>query len=458
MGYSNGIITAPVSIYDVQRALGSSSPDLGTLCKGDVNKWSRCKPVEPRNGVAVIKPLVLPSAGVPLYDTFKTLAGNWGVSVFDNSNHEVTGLIPLSALTQYGSDSYQQVQGLNANYQWKHIKPWSSFRLTDFNNYNHKAVPFIHTNYGNTVEMYSQQRVIDFYVPFLATENEKSLTFEDMAGWQFSGITLGDLYLCAAWDSSGNVEDVDPQGEVFSANSIASSIGTDGIDMHIPIEADDMPSGNVWDVHFCLVAFASGASHTWNNIVGFLPLPSGNMLPSHIQVTAHLQNIFAEMSLVSIGAVRGIGTSSLNNFDFRQESASYWSTLLADPSLYDVYGQASPRTLYTPSGNGAVLKLTAKVGNVNVPNVSASQVSLRLNTGTNIAAVAQIIGTNSNCSDHPSTSTSTFTLMAGETYTFYVAALDNVADNINEVQLSMSVTGHIQEGMQAATPWMNINS
>lgn len=47
MGYSNGIITAPVSIYDVQRAIGASSPDLGTLCKhANINKWARFKPIK----------------------------------------------------------------------------------------------------------------------------------------------------------------------------------------------------------------------------------------------------------------------------------------------------------------------------------------------------------------------------------------------------------------------------
>lgn len=46
MAYNNGIITAPVSIYDVQRALGVSANDLGTLCKhANINKWARYKPV-----------------------------------------------------------------------------------------------------------------------------------------------------------------------------------------------------------------------------------------------------------------------------------------------------------------------------------------------------------------------------------------------------------------------------
>ena len=45
MGYSNGIVTAPVSIDDVKKALGVSSNDLGTLCKAtQINKWAKYKP------------------------------------------------------------------------------------------------------------------------------------------------------------------------------------------------------------------------------------------------------------------------------------------------------------------------------------------------------------------------------------------------------------------------------
>jgi len=458
MPHSNGIITAPVSIYDVQQTLSMSSNDLATLCKATVNMWSKCKPVEPKNGVAVVKPLVLPGTGIPLYDTFKTLDGNWGINIIDDQQHAVTGLVHVTDLEQYGSDTYEQVDGLNTHYHWNHVGPRSAYRLSDFANYSHKAVPFIYTNYGSTVEIYSQQRIIDFYIPFLATENAYSISFEEMAGWQFSGITLGDMYICAAWDCSGNVETLDPQGQVFSSYNINQCIGSDGVDMHIPIEADDMSSGNIWDIHFCLVAFASGTQHTWQNVTGLLPLPSGNMLPNHIQVAAHLKNIFAQMTLVKIGAVTGIGSQTLSSFDFRDESASYWSTLLADPSTFDVYGQSTPSTVIAPNGNGVVLKLTATVGSVNVTGISASLVTLRLNTGTSIQAVAQIIGTNSNCYAHPSTSSTPFTLVANQTYTFYVAALGVVADNVNEVQLSMSVSGHVQEGMQAATPWMNVHT
>lgn len=46
MSYQNGIISAPVSIYDVQRALGIDSPDLYTLARnGNIKRLSPYKPI-----------------------------------------------------------------------------------------------------------------------------------------------------------------------------------------------------------------------------------------------------------------------------------------------------------------------------------------------------------------------------------------------------------------------------
>ncbi len=46
MSYSNGHITAPVSIYDVQRALGDSHNDIGNLCRSEkINVWARYRPI-----------------------------------------------------------------------------------------------------------------------------------------------------------------------------------------------------------------------------------------------------------------------------------------------------------------------------------------------------------------------------------------------------------------------------
>lgn len=45
MSYSNGVISAPVSVTDVKSVLGVTSNDVGTLCKSDrINKWAKYKP------------------------------------------------------------------------------------------------------------------------------------------------------------------------------------------------------------------------------------------------------------------------------------------------------------------------------------------------------------------------------------------------------------------------------
>lgn len=46
MAYNNGIISAPVGIYDVQRALGTNECDLGSLCKhANINPMAKFKPI-----------------------------------------------------------------------------------------------------------------------------------------------------------------------------------------------------------------------------------------------------------------------------------------------------------------------------------------------------------------------------------------------------------------------------
>ena len=45
MSNTNGVIAAPVSIYDVQHVLGQGSNDLATLCVSTaINRWARYKP------------------------------------------------------------------------------------------------------------------------------------------------------------------------------------------------------------------------------------------------------------------------------------------------------------------------------------------------------------------------------------------------------------------------------
>ena len=62
MPYSNGKITAPVSIYDVRRALNASANDVGRLCAHQkINMWARYKPETAVTGLVTlgISPITL---------------------------------------------------------------------------------------------------------------------------------------------------------------------------------------------------------------------------------------------------------------------------------------------------------------------------------------------------------------------------------------------------------------
>lgn len=443
MSYNNGKVSAPVSIYDVQQALGVAYNDLKTLCMSDrVNMWSKIKPVEPNPGVNVVQQLVLPATGVLDSKTYRTLNGDWGCVVVDDQGNPRSGLIDISETGAAGNDSYMVVNAVGQNFTWQHRKPVSVGRLTDFAGYDHKAVPPLYTNNPtNVIKVYGNLNPISVYIPFFLSESQSSLRLEDFEDYPIGGISLGDMYLCAAYDG-------DEQGEVFS-QQISSIIGGDSIDMNF--QFDGSQSGNTWDIYFCLTD-----QNTWSG-AKFWPMPTGNDAYNHIQVIAYLRDIFATMTLAKIGAVRGITSGGLSNFDLSDTTASYWSTAQQDPSVFDVYGAATPSRVIAPDGNGVVMKLTCVVGQTNIQNFSASLVALALNAGTNISAAVQIVGPNSNCATHPSTSTQTFTLQANATYTFYVVALDTVADAINEIQLSMNAAGHVDEGMTARTPWMNVN-
>lgn len=123
MGYANGIITAPVSIADVQQAVGNSSGDLGTLIlNGTINKFARYKPVKyPTVGLITDANRQSVGHGIILPDTLV-------VSAMDASN------VADAAANDWGYD--RPAGGLS-----------SPYRLADFADYDVNAVPPIQACY-----------------------------------------------------------------------------------------------------------------------------------------------------------------------------------------------------------------------------------------------------------------------------------------------------------------------
>lgn len=119
MSYVNGVIAAPVSIYDAQRAVGSGSPDLATLCmNNNINMWSVGKPVYfPKVGELTDADLKTGRSvnGYSISYGIKKRASDTWSDYIDASTGEV-----LSAVWQYDKPV---LDGVNV------------FRLTDFNHY-----------------------------------------------------------------------------------------------------------------------------------------------------------------------------------------------------------------------------------------------------------------------------------------------------------------------------------
>lgn len=150
----NGIISAPVSIDDVKRALGESSNDLATLCKSEnINIWSKYKPINCKgefkeypiredsdeivtSSYSKYTCVVRCGMNIPM-DTYKNLRNNYGGEGF-----AINGCYNLYVDNIYGknggisTDTTTMVSG-------KHFPKGganSPYRLSDFRNYNSKAI------------------------------------------------------------------------------------------------------------------------------------------------------------------------------------------------------------------------------------------------------------------------------------------------------------------------------
>lgn len=201
MSYNSetGIISAPVSIDDVKRALGESSNDLATLCKSEnINIWSRYKPISCKgefkeypiredsdekatSSYSKYTCVVRCGMNIPM-DTYKNLRNNYGGEGF-----AINGCYNLYVDNIYGknvgisADTTTMVSG-------KHFPKGganSPYRLSDFRNYNSKAIDnrcLTSLPQYNTVEVYYSSICKFNCVLYMNTnvDNNTNLTMDDI--------------------------------------------------------------------------------------------------------------------------------------------------------------------------------------------------------------------------------------------------------------------------------------
>lgn len=128
MAYNNNVITAPVSIYDVQRALNASANDVGRLCSHqNINPWAKCKPIYADK----LEPLD--------YEHHEQIANyHAGLSIVKaNTEADFVAAVKVAFVsTQYQDKNGDCVMVKYDRPQGGRISP---YRLTDFNGYNHMS-------------------------------------------------------------------------------------------------------------------------------------------------------------------------------------------------------------------------------------------------------------------------------------------------------------------------------
>lgn len=201
MSYNSetGIISAPVSIDDVKRALGESSDDLATLCKSEnINIWSKYKPISCKgefkeypiredseeivtSSYSKYTCVVRCGMNIPM-DTYKNLRYNYGGE----------GFAIEACKNLYIDNVYGQTGGIHGDtttmVSGKHFPKGganSPYRLSDFRNYSSKAKnnEFLTSlPQFNTVEVYYSSIRKFNCVLYMNTnvDNNTNLTMDDI--------------------------------------------------------------------------------------------------------------------------------------------------------------------------------------------------------------------------------------------------------------------------------------
>lgn len=282
MANANGIISPPVSVYDIQGALGTGQTDVGSLCKhANINMWARFKPIY--------------CAGVtPLKNSQR-----------DNTGHVVTGYAIswgiMKPTAMSWSDYIDTTTGVVKSGKWLYDRPTggaaSPYRLTDFveidNNgattgygYLHQAVCPItfHFPVDDTLEVPYQQNYDGTVLSFL-------FTFQNgVTGWSARYcMYLADIFSAELdfyptvimtiknggriyeYAKSGDHKlnyytgNVDPYVQVLvNTKDICESVAADGGGYH----TGPLVNGEIWTCCMVLTSLhvpGTAASHTVNS-------------------------------------------------------------------------------------------------------------------------------------------------------------------------------------------------
>lgn len=179
MGYSNGIVVAPVGIGDVRNAISHSSGDLGTLImNGNINMWSKYKPVVRANLIDTT-------------DQWDFTNSKWKSSAtWWKADDGSCGLRPYGTSQSFYTLINATDGSLNG---WSYVRPTgglaSPFRLLDFARYKSDAVPFV-TKFKCDEKIQPGQ---DFQASCLVNDSDENIAIGDISTFQGRSLYFGIL-------------------------------------------------------------------------------------------------------------------------------------------------------------------------------------------------------------------------------------------------------------------------
>lgn len=300
MPYANNIITAPVGKYDVERAIGVASTDVGELCQHvNVNRWAKWKPIKCPT-VELLTSAKMTVLTAYRYGIIRHGAGV--VPLFDPSTHELNHDV------------------------WDYDKPTGGatapYRLADFGCWDTHANPGYYHLAPCPVKMVFPEPA-EINVPNFTSGNKIGFvfTFENgIIGWRTDGtcLTIQDIFANDRnyWLTLGlyrNVGGVQKQYYISSDMTLAQMSAENPVAV-VLLDIDDFKSkigysyladGQEWTAIMFLTV-----SRQVDGSGGGVTNLSGNIVMLEYEQNADRKT----MKIVKDSWAQGFGTISLTTF------------------------------------------------------------------------------------------------------------------------------------------------
>ncbi len=294
MSYQNSVISAPVSIRDVQRCFGSGKTDLGSLIRGvAINRWAKYKPVRfPTVQLLTEANLISVNYGIVNIPTWQRL-DRMATFLFSNSRGSLNNM--------YWPECDQERGSLSLEY-WDYEVPEGGlsqpFRLADFKNYYHEAEepigPIIAEN--DTIEI---QPIGTMHIYFTyGAQLNLSLKLSDLTWPGSTNFPIGSMYFGVLMKQLTG-------GHAGVSYAATMKVSDQDIDMshvadhgyHVTIPADNVDEGfdGTWAIFpiisSMVIPFTGQfSSYTGGKFIAPLPAPP-------TPITVHIN--YAEITIVN---------------------------------------------------------------------------------------------------------------------------------------------------------------